>query len=423
MSKHCYLCGKGKSLDNATPEWFPDKDAEIWCINQSCDVIHAMNTGHKLRCVVNDPWIDYVPPSDVIWHCGLGVPTGDHPLVRKYSPELLTGKWGSPTCMCALRLMLEDGCDAVTMVGFDSHFTGSRAYADCLGVKSDEIAPYHFYDTMMRRFAARHRLSLGWVDGDGRIHADDRKFRKCLVAVSMGDRYIRQTEGMIRSFLEHNPGWSVERFYDGRLESLLPSSCQRWSLFNKCEIGRWLAMQKCLGEYDTVLYADGDIRWYGKYESDFDHTAVLCPHYVTGFARNNKKHWTMKDGAANIGIIEMNRSIECDGVFDFIINEVLHNPPYFMHRDQLWLQNLVSTLPDCGYDAVYSADPGMDVASWNLRSGDREVSIEDGRYMVRTCTGLVSGLVSFHFSSKSLGSLVNYGDAVRKLLEDYQNEQ
>lgn len=423
MSFKAYLCGKGKSLDNATREWF-GTDEPIWCINQSATVIHDLLPDREIHCVMNDGWLDYVPPPDVTWHCGMGVSTGSHKNVVRYSPELYTGKWGSPTCVCALELLMGFGYDDITMVGFDSHFDGSRDYAKSLNVKSDEIAPYHFYDTIMRRWAKERKVTLHWMDGEGVVHDDDGKFSYCLVAVSIGEKYVRQTEGMIKSFLTHNPNWSVERYYDDDLERILPEQCRIWSSFNKCEIGRWIAMQKCLEHYDTVLYCDGDIRWYGGYPSDyFRHTAMLTPHYVTSFAKCNKKHWILKDGAANIGIIEINRSVECNGVFDFVINEVLHNPRYFMHGEQLWLQNIVSTLPDCGYDVVYNNHPGINCASWNLRSGDREIYREDGRYWVRTNTGIVFPLVSFHFSSKSLGSLVNYGSAVQRLYEEYVSEQ
>lgn len=422
MSYRAYLVAKGGSLDNITPDWF-DKDVPIWCLNQSATVIHDLLPDREIHCVQNDAWLDYVPPSDVTWHCSGSVATGTHKHVEVYSPELLTGFWGSPSCVCALELMRCAGYDDITMIGFDSHFDNSRTYATCLGVKSDEIAPYHFYDTIMRRWAKRHNVTLHWVNQYGHIHDEDNEFSKCLVAVAIGDKYERQTDRMIESFLRHNPDWSVERFYDDDLRKLLPPQCQSWSSFNQCEIGRWIAMQHCLEHYDTVLYSDGDIRWYDKYESDFLHTIVLSPHYVTNFAKNNKKHFIQKDGAANIGIIEINRSIECNGLFDFVINEVLHNPPAFMHKDQLWLQNIVSTIPDCGYDAIYNNHAGYNVAFWNLKSGDREVYRQDGRYWVRTNTGLRYPLVSFHFSSKSLGMLVNYGSAVQRLLSEYANER
>lgn len=243
---------------------------------------------------------------------------------------------------------------------------------------------------------------------------------KCLVAVAKGDKYERQTEGMISGFLRYNPGWHVERFYGKRIDEILPEECIQWNDFSKCELGRWLAVRACLGKYGTVVYCDGDMRWYGRYDTCLEHSIVLSPHYITDNAKRAAKHWIMKDGAANLGLFEVSRSPENDELFDYIIGEVLHNPRAFMHGDQLWLQNLASTLPDCGFDAVYSDDPSVNVASWNLRMGDRIVVERDGACIVG-CGGLEYPLKSFHFSSKSLGSLPKYGPGVQRLLKEYAN--
>jgi len=421
MGRRAFLCGKGRSLDNAKPEWF-GTDEPIWCLNQATDVICRMLPDRQITCCQNDPWINYVPPSNVAWHHGAGVNANGHPKARYYTVQKLTGQWSNPTCMCALQLLKNAGYDEITMIGFDSHFDGSRTYADVLKVKSDEIAPYHKYDTMMRRWAYNNGVKLTWIDGNGNPSPDDFKFRKCLVAVAMGEKFIRQTEGMIRSFLAHNPDWEVCRFYDMNLVQLLPQQCRTWTPFNKCEIGRWFAMQKCLDKYDTVLYSDGDIRWYGKYEESDRHGMVLYPHYVTNHARSDAKHWLNKDGVANIGIMEMSRHIDNNGIFDFVIGEVLHTPDAFKHKDQLWLQNIVSCIPACGYDCVYNNHGGINVAAWNLRHMDREVFTQDGQYLVGTRDDELFPLVAFHFSSKSLNSLDNYGDAVRQLKKEFLNE-
>ncbi len=417
-----YLIGKGKSLDNAKTEWFGTNEP-IWCLNQATDIICNLLPNREIHCAQNDQWIMYVPPFNVKWHHGSQVNPANHPHEDHYNAQSLTGNWKNPTCICALALLKARGYDDITMIGFDSHFDGSRTYAESLHVKSDGIAPFHKYDTMMRRYAKEHGMKLTWIDRDGKPHEDDFTFTKCLVAVSVGDKYIKQTEGMIASFLKHNPDWAVERFYNENLSKLLPRDCQFWTPFNRCEIGRWYAMQACLDKYDTVLYCDGDIRWYGRYEEDGSHGMRLTHHYVTDKAKNDAKHWIQKDGAANIGIMEMSRHIDNNGIFDFVIGEVLHNPNAFKHGEQLWLQNIVSTLPDCGYDCVYNPHAGINVAAWNLRHGDREVFIKDGRYMTGTRDDELFPLVSFHFSSKSIASLDRYGEAVQALKRGYLDEQ
>ena len=421
---HAFLVAKGKSIDRLSADMFGDDD--IWCLNQSADVVASLGLRNRIVVCQNDEWTGYTPPEGLEWHCGPAVKTDGRENAFRYFPEMLTGHWASPTCVCAMQLMIDEGYDHITMVGFDSYFDGSRDYAVGTGAKSDGIAPFHFYNTMMRRLAFANHIRLTWLDTGLQPHDDGFGFSKCLVAVALGERYERQTDRMVESFLRHNPDWSVERWYGDRLLNALPSQCRSWSPFNKVELGRWIAMKKCLEDYEVVLYADGDIRWYGDYAIGgygLYHDMFLFPHYVTQLSRQNAKHLLHKDGIANIGLIQISRCIDHDRLFDFVINEVLHNPPAFMHGQQLWLQNLVSSIPDCGFDAVYDMDPGQDCASWNLRKGDREIYEQDGRYMVRTCNGLVAKLVSFHFSSKSLGSLVNYGDAVKKLLEDYLNEQ
>ena len=422
MSKRAFLVGKGKSLDNATPDWF-GTDEPIWCLNQATDVICKMLPKRNITCIQNDPWINYVPPANVRWYHGSQVKPHNHPNEEHYNAQTLTDNWKNPTCVCALQLLKNQGFDEIIMVGFDSHFDNSRDYAKAIVVKSDEIAPYHKYDSIMRRFARNNGMGLIWIDKDGKPHADDFKFTKCLVAVAMGEKYRKQTDGMIHSFLKHNPDWIAKRFYDADLESILPNQCESWTAFNKCEIGRWYAMQNCLDKYDVVLYSDGDIRWYGKYDEDPIHGMRLTHHYVTDMAKNHAKHWIMRDGAANIGIMEMSRHIDNDGIFDFIIGEVMHNPNGFKHKEKLWLQNIVSTLPDCGYDCVYNPHAGLNVAAWNLRHRDREVILQDGKYMVGTRDDELFPLISFHFSSNSFHTLDNYGTAVGKLKKEYLDEQ
>lgn len=244
---------------------------------------------------------------------------------------------------------------------------------------------------------------------------------KCLITVSMGETFGEQAERMVRSFVAHNPDWDVLRYRDGVLDALLPAECKGWTPFNKCEIGRWYAMQDALSRHDTVLYADGDMRFYSEYPLS-GHNICLFPHYITRLSRRNARHWTWKDGVANIGIMEISRGEDAELAFDFILGEVLRRPDRYKHGDQLWLQNIVSHLPECGCDCVWSNHAGINVASWNLRKGDREVGRIGGGYVVVTNEGAEFPLVSFHFSSKSLNSLDYHGEAVKELKEAYLNE-
>jgi len=241
---------------------------------------------------------------------------------------------------------------------------------------------------------------------------------KALVAVSMGAVYNAQTDKMIESFQKHNPDWDVIKFYDNNLKNLLPMQCKSWSPFNMCEIGRWFAMQKALEQYKTIVYSDGDMRWYSKYETG-DHGMVLYPHYVTAKAKQAAKHFLYKDGIANIGIMEMSQHTDNVGIFDFVIGEVLYKPSNFFHGEQLWLQNIVSAIPDCGYDCVYNNHAGYNVAFWNLRREDREVIRWEGAIKVGTNENKLYDLVSFHFSSKSLHRLDEFGEVVAELKDGY----
>ena len=422
------LVGKGKSLDNAKPEWFGTNEP-IWCLNQATDVICKMLPDRKIVCVQNDGWINYMPPKTVTWYCYVRVPVGNHPNVRYYKPEILTGNWASPTCVCALHLLKDAGFDEVTMIGFDSHFDDSLDYAESIGVKSNCNSSFAFYDTIMRRYAQKNGIRLTWIDKNGMPHADDYQFTKAIVAVAMGAQYTKQTDGMIASFLKYNPDWKVCKYYDDALQKILPPECRTWTPFDKCEIGRWYAMKLALHQYDTIVYADGDIRWYNQYVDNPDHAMTLFPHYVSQRQRQNCKHQLLNGGTANIGIMELHRATETEGVydnakgvFDFVIGETMKEPSKFKIGNQLWLQKLVSMIPECGYDCVYNYDAGYDVAWWNIRKGDREILDIDGKLMVRTTDEKVVPLRSVHFSSKSLNRFEIFGgDICRKLIQDYKN--
>ena len=241
--------------------------------------------------------------------------------------------------------------------------------------------------------------------------------KKALVAVSMGDKYNKQTERMIDNFISHNPDWDACWYYDDGLMNILPDVCRDWSPFNKCEIGRWFAMKHALVKYDSIVYSDGDMAWYAPYETS-DYAMTLFPHYVTDLAKRISRHWLAKDGVYNIGIMEMRKCNESNEIIDFITEEVIANPAKHKHGEQLWLQNIVSVLPDCGYGVGCNNNAGYNVARWNIKH-DRSVIKRDGKYIVRTCEGTECPLVSFHFSEKSIHTLDRYGEAVKELRNDY----
>lgn len=239
-----------------------------------------------------------------------------------------------------------------------------------------------------------------------------------LVAVSMGDKYNRQTERMIDNFVQHNPDWDACWYFDDGLTDILPRECKKWSPFNRCEIGRWCAMRETLKTYDNIVYCDGDMRWYAPYEIS-ERGMTLYPHYVTDSAKKKAMHRLWVDGVANIGIMEMTKCSDNATVFDFIIGEVLYDTPRYMHGEQLWLQNIVSMLPNIGLDVGYNSNAGYNVARWNLMRKDRSVFKRDGKYMVRTADGIECPLVSFHFSEKSIDTLYKYGEVVEELKNAY----
>ena len=105
------------------------------------------------------------------------------------------------------------------MVGFDSFFDRSRDYAACLNVESDKVAPFEAYNTIMRRYADASGIKLTWMDADGILHDDDHAYKKAIIAVAIGDKYERQTDRMLASFLSFNAGWEVVKYYGENLDA------------------------------------------------------------------------------------------------------------------------------------------------------------------------------------------------------------
>lgn len=240
---------------------------------------------------------------------------------------------------------------------------------------------------------------------------------KCLVAVSIGEEYNKQTDKMAESFAKHNPDWDICKFYDADLECLLPPQCHSWSAFDKCELGRWIAVRRALEQHQTAVYSDGDIQWYAPYQTS-NRAMTLFPHCVTKSAQERRRHFLWKDGYANIGIFEVCQKEDTDKIFEFIIGEVMRNSNEYIKHGTLWLQPIVSFTTNL-YDVGYNMDAGYDVAFWNLFTGDREVVMWNGKRMVGTNENKLYDLVSFHFSAKSLHKLEGFGEVVKELKKEY----
>ena len=414
MSK-AYLVGKGRSLDNVKKEWFDG--SPVWCLNQSTTVIRPLVSG-EVHCVQNDAWIQYVPPDGVTWHCGLEVESHGRACER-YCPETVTEHWASPSCLCALELMRREGVQEIVMVGFDSYFDSSRSYAKVIGVNSKCDANFNDYNTVMRRWAVRHGVMLRWMDGNGVVHDDLRVFRQCVLGVAMGGEYEQQTDRMIGSFLKYNLGWDAEKFYGKKLENALPNECRMWPDKYKCKIGKWIAMKALLDKYDTVLYCDGDVRWYGEYEP-YARELVLTPNCVSKKACY--KTLLKEKNFVNTGVVEASRGFCSTRLLDLLVKELTTNT-YLDHGEaKMIFQNPELNYMQLGFDILMNPDFGMNVGLWNLNRHERSLSMENGRYMVH-CMGQSRPLKSFHFSKDMLEKLREKGEIVVKLLGEYQHEK
>lgn len=243
--------------------------------------------------------------------------------------------------------------------------------------------------------------------------------RKCLVCCAIGEKYVKLTKGMIASFMKHNPDWEVMEFYDDGLRNILPIDFQGFTDFDTCEVGRFCAIQKALEKYDTALYCDGDMRWYGRYETS-THGMVLTPHYVTKQAQKGNRHLEFRTGFVNTGLIEMSKTDETNEILDYVIREVKINRNRLMFNGNLWLQNFVHMIPLVGFDCVYSEDVGVNVAYWNLMRGDRALVKRDDGYAVVAIDGRLAPLKCFHFSSCGMRHLD--GLYAGELKKEYENE-
>lgn len=409
--KHAYLVGKGRSLDTLDKGAFKDPDAEVWCVNHAILKVAALGLPNRLVCVQTDPFPDLVPPTGAEWLCSMRVDVpADRPCTR-FSELDLTGFEHEGTLICSMPLMHSRGICRVTMLAFDSYF------GDCSYTDGKTLWWLRLYNSQARTFARDHGMSLEWVDRDGVPHEDDFKFRQALVSVSMGSRYNRSTDLMAASFLRHNPGWDHCGYRDGDVTAFLPPPQRNWTPFDKCEVSRWLAAKRALydGKYDSVVYCDGDVRWYGPVSSKPHACLWLYPHAVTNHGKNDRRHWQCKDGVVNLGMFEMHPHINMESVFQLMVDEPLRDPRRFSfgHRT-LWLQVQATGLLGCGVGARLDDDPGMDVATWNaverrLVDGDGGLEVECAyrRYPLRT--------VHFHTPEK----FALLGPVAERLARDY----
>ena len=264
---------------------------------------------------------------------------------------------------------------------------------------------------------------------------------KVLVSCAIGKTYEAQSSVMMQSFLEHNPGWETRLFTEDILQSIIPAEWQHRDPFNLCEIGRWLAVKRLLAEgYDTVLYVDNDLYFYGDYQIK-GYPLVLYPHYVTWNAAYEARSMLYKDGIPNIGIMEFNQVATTDyeigvldNICDFIYEETFNDFSRNSHEGKGWFQNIFSYLPGIFPGIRYNPDPSHDVAYWNLKHHDR-ILIE-GKYGDNDIRVLSDGgeylLKSFHFSNHCMKGLEDFPLAqklrdvyikrVRELAPDYMTD-
>lgn len=238
-----------------------------------------------------------------------------------------------------------------------------------------------------------------------------------MFGVAIGEKYEKQARVMTDSFRYYNRDWETKIFTEKELNFLLPRVWHSKDAFFKCEIGRWCVMkQVLLNHYDVALYCDNDMFWYAEYPI-MGKGFSLSPHYISNTGKRDAIRWLIRDGVPNLGMFEA-CGPESLGPVDSVITEVCNNPDAHFHGKLLWLQNLVTYLPYFGYEVNYMTDPGLNVARWNLAHGDRTVTEENGVLTV-TCDGVKSPLRSFHFSSKSVGTLQRFGKTVETLRDEY----
>lgn len=244
--------------------------------------------------------------------------------------------------------------------------------------------------------------------------------RKALVAVAIGDKYIRQTEVMIESFLQHNPEWDPVRFYDADVDKIIPDAAKDWNPFSKCEIGRWCALRIALKNgFDHALYSDGDMFWYGSYPDypkENDAAIVLSPHYLLMSSKRERVHLLIKDGMPNLGLIKA-RSDAAE-TLDIFIWEVMRDPRPWFHGIGIWLQTISGIFAATGgFDVLYDQHPGVNVGNWNLTIERQIVKIQGHPHVL--LGDLSYPLVALHFSKyhKMRG---RYGLVMDRLLSDYE---
>lgn len=187
-----------------------------------------------------------------------------------------------------------------------------------------------------------------------------------LVVVAVGDSFIRETEVAVRTFMQHNFGWHVERYYDQDLVDILPDKCKAWTPFNMCEIGRWCAIRKAI-EHGAkhVLYCDGDMMWFGAHVSDSKAPLILTPHYILPESGWRDYKVRLYFGVVNLGLIEAFDD-SADMLTAFIDGAIEHAGLY-SRIGKIWLQPYADSWLGIGHKITLNKNPSTNVAKWNLR--------------------------------------------------------
>lgn len=240
--------------------------------------------------------------------------------------------------------------------------------------------------------------------------------KKSIIAVALGEEYVRKTEVMLASFRRHNPEYDIIRYYDNDLDAILPDGTEGWNAFSKCEIGRWAALRDAIElGYSYVLYSDGDMFWYASHVSTADAALVFSPHYLLDSSLRRKTHQIISCGLPNIGLVEA-RS-DAISSLDVLIYEIMRDPRPWFHPRGLWTQTIAGIFSFTGRDIAWNRHPGQNVACWNLAM-ERWIFERNGRYMIRF-DGKEFPLVSLHFHKP--GKIRSFGPVCVKIVDEYEH--
>lgn len=237
---------------------------------------------------------------------------------------------------------------------------------------------------------------------------------KVILGIAIGDEYTKKTDKMIESFLRYNKEWDVAKIYNEELNEYLPEKFKNDLPFNKCEIGRWCLILELLKKYKTVLYCDGDIYWYDKYDIQPGEIS-LFPHCLTKKAISKYPRLNF-GGIFNIGIMQFSNKRVID-LLSLVINDLTKNTEHYLYDKKIFSQVIPNSFPFLSYDVNLVKDPGYNVAHWNLKRNDRILCNKNGKWIIKF-ENKEYKLRSFHFSGECS---VFINDDEFNLVNNYKN--